>query len=303
MSALIKVKDLHFSFSKKHVLQGLNLNVPENSIYGFLGANGSGKTTTLRLLLGLIGKPGENIYIFNQPLVSNRITILQRTGALIETPSFYPHLSGFQNLELIRRLIGGIPKKRTDEVLEIVKLSSDAQLAVRKYSLGMKQRLGLAIALINNPELLMLDEPTNGLDPLGIKEMRELFIDLNKTHGKTIFLSSHLLSEIEKIVTHIGILKSGHCVFEGSLEQLNKLRTAKRVKIKVDNVEHAVSLLLPHPNLKIEESKENYIQIKINTDTEITEITQRLVMAGLSVYTIEHIDSNLESSFLELTGS
>ena len=202
---IIQTRGLDFYFKDFKALDQVNLNVPAGSIYGFLGPNGAGKTTTIRILLDLFHpKPGQ-VQVFGKDLGKNRVEILGKIGALIENPSIYKHLSGRQNLEVIRKMVG-VPKSRIDEVLQIVRLVDNADKRAKNYSLGMCQRLGLAAALLTDPELLILDEPTNGLDPSGIIEMRELIIRLNKEHGKTIFLSSHILSEIEKLATDVAII-------------------------------------------------------------------------------------------------
>ena len=211
---IITTSALDFSFSSgRKVLNDINLAVPKGSIYGFLGPNGAGKTTTLRLILGLIKSSGDKVKIFGQDLNKERIFILHRIGSLIEQPSLYLHLTARENLEVFR-LSYGSDEKRIKEVLEIVGLSDTADKKARAFSLGMKQRLAIAIALLHDPELLILDEPSNGLDPNGIIEMRKLIIKLNQEFGKTILISSHLLTEMEKMATHLGIIHQGR--FKGA---------------------------------------------------------------------------------------
>jgi ABC-2 type transport system ATP-binding protein len=299
---LITVRDLHFTYSRKKVLDGLNLRVPPNSIYGFLGPNGSGKTTTIRLLLGLVPENNNSISLFNQTLQNNRLLILRKIGALVEMPSLYPHLSGFQNLELNRKLIGKINPGRTHEVLEIVKLQDVAGMAVRKYSLGMKQRLGLAITLLHDPDLLILDEPTNGLDPAGIREIRELIVELHRTHNKTIFLSSHLLDEIEKMATHVGILKAGKCVFEGKMEELQQLLRKNTMIFTVNDIVKAEAVIRQHTEYEFRILQDSHaIAIQTADDDMNATINRMLVENNISVSRIEPQSGNLESLFLELT--
>jgi len=190
--------------------------VPESGIYGFLGLNGAGKTTMIRLLLGLIKADAGSIRMFGQPFGHE---LLRRIGSLVEMPSLYSHLTGRENLEVTRRQIAA-PRSRIDHALAVVRLDADADRLVREYSLGMKQRLGLALALLNAPQLLILDEPTNGLDPAGIHEIRELLRGMPREHGITVFLSSHLLSEVEQLAESIGIVHEGKLLFQGSLAQL-----------------------------------------------------------------------------------
>nr|WP_295926391.1 ATP-binding cassette domain-containing protein [uncultured Dyadobacter sp.] len=218
-SYIIQTDRLSYAYGDRPVLHHVSLQVPTGSIFGFLGPNGSGKTTTIRLLLGLIHSQKHRISLFGQDIDANRLPILRRVGALIETPILYPHLSGWQNLE-IGRLARDSNRGQVDKVLEMVGLTRDASRKVDSYSLGMRQRLGIALALLDDPELLILDEPTNGLDPVGIREIRTLLVDLCQSHGKTIFISSHLLAEMEKMVTHVAIIDAGHLLFQGSMDEL-----------------------------------------------------------------------------------
>lgn len=201
------------------ILRGIDLEVPAGSIYGFLGPNGAGKTTTLKLILGLLSLQQGMVNIFGKDFTTNRLSILRETGAFIENPSVYGQLSAAENMELFR-LLYRTPKEWVSEALEITGLAHTGKKPAGKFSLGMKQRLGIAIALLHRPKLLILDEPTNGLDPNGILEIRELLKRLNREKGITILLSSHLLSEIEKTATHTGIIHQGRMLYQGSLENL-----------------------------------------------------------------------------------
>src|SRR5215217_3036739 len=212
-TAVIKTTALNYRFSKtQKTLDDINLVVEKGSIYGFLGPNGAGKTTTLRLLLGLLKNQSGQIEIFGADFSKNRIGILKRTGSLIEQPSLYGHLTAVENLEVYRKLYGA-SKSRLTEVLKLVGLEGTGFKKAKQFSLGMKQRLAIAVALLPNPELLLLDEPTNGLDPNGIIEIRELIKSLNKEHGVTVLVSSHILAEVEKMATHVGIIHKGKLVF------------------------------------------------------------------------------------------
>jgi ABC-2 type transport system ATP-binding protein len=216
---IIQTHDLHFSYGRQAVLKGINLQVPAASIFGFLGVNGAGKSTTLKILLGLLGAPRNRVFLFGQDMVWHRLSILGRTGALIDGPTFYEHLSARSNLTVIARLLA-LPSARVARVLELVDLAHVADKPAVTYSTGMKQRLGIAIALLNDPPLLILDEPANGLDPLGILGLRNFLVRLQKEEGKTILLSSHLLDELQKIVTHVAILHEGLIRFQGRVEEL-----------------------------------------------------------------------------------
>lgn len=213
---IIQTDQLGYAYDDRQVLHDINLKVPNGSIFGFLGPNGSGKTTTIRLLLGLIPARKQHITLFGQDIIASRLAVLHRVGALVEMPRLYPHLTGRQNLE-IARLARNAKHDQISKVLTMTGLADDASRKVSGYSLGMRQRLGIALALLGDPDLLILDEPTNGLDPAGIREVRNLLIDLNQRHGKTIFVSSHLLGEMEKMVTHVAIIHEGHLLFQGPM--------------------------------------------------------------------------------------
>src|SRR5882757_9048317 len=213
---VIETSNLTFNFGDQTVVKSLSLQVPEGSIYGFLGPNGAGKTTTIKLLLNLLKTQEGSISIFDLELQSNRIKILSQIGSLIEQPAIYLHLSGKENL-MNRALLLQIPETRVDEMLTLVHLQDAAQKKAGQYSLGMKQRLGIALALLSDPKLLILDEPTNGLDPNGIIEIRELIIRLVQEHKKTVFISSHLLAEVERMATHVGIIDKGQMLFREAL--------------------------------------------------------------------------------------
>jgi len=200
----------------------LDLRVPEGSVYGFLGPNGAGKSTTLKMLLGLIKPDGGNITIFGKPFPEARIEILRQIGSLVESPSYYGHLSGYQNMKIAATLLGA-SESRIAETLELVRLTDQADKAVRKYSLGMKQRLAIAMAILHRPKLLILDEPTNGLDPSGIQEIRGLITSMPKMYGMTVLVSSHLLYEIEQVADHVGIINEGKLIYQGSLSSLKEL--------------------------------------------------------------------------------
>ena len=216
---IIEINNLSFSFGRQEVLKNLNLQVPENTIFGFLGANGAGKSTTIKIILGLIQSSEGAVSLFGKKLSESRNEILSKVGALIDYPSFYDHLSAKQNLKVIASLLD-LKSSRIPHVLEMVGLDIHNPKKVKSYSVGMKQRLGLAIALLNDPPLLILDEPANGLDPMGIIELRNLLKKLQQEHGKTIFLSSHILDELEKIATNIAIIHQGEIRFQGTKADL-----------------------------------------------------------------------------------
>ena len=222
MKPVIETHALCKSYHGRPVVDHLNLAVPEGCVYGFLGPNGAGKSTTMKMLLGLVHPTGGSVELLGHTLnEANRIALLRQTGSLIEAPSGYLHLTARENLSIVADL-KDVDRKDISRVLEIVHLTKDADRKVGQYSLGMKQRLGIAMALLGSPKLLILDEPTNGLDPAGIQEMRSLIASMPQTTGATVLISSHLLGEIEQMVDQVGILNHGKLLFEGSLQQLQK---------------------------------------------------------------------------------
>jgi len=298
---IIETQNLEFAFSKNDlVLKGLNLKVEQGSIYGFLGPNGSGKTTTIRLLLGLLPNTKNSIIkLFGHNFHDNRINILSKTGSLIEQPSLYEHLSGFDNLE-ITRMIRNVNKNRIGKVLEILDLKTASAKKVKDYSLGMKQRLGLAIALLSEPELLILDEPVNGLDPNGIIEIRELILKLNKENGITFFLSSHLLSEIEKIVTHLGVLSNGKLVFQGEYSDLKELQN-KSATIHIETSDNDKSFHVINSRFQSLSISNSHLIVQYQNKEQIATICKMLVETDISIYKMQLQNNDLENMFLEIT--
>jgi lantibiotic transport system ATP-binding protein len=295
---VIQTVGLTYRYSKDaNTLTDININVPRGSIYGFLGPNGSGKTTTLSLLLGLLNNQRGDIQIFGQPLQSNRVNILKKVGSLIETPSLYGHLTARENLEVYRSLYGA-SKERVSEVLEIVGLNNTGRKIAKRFSLGMKQRLSIALALLPKPELLILDEPANGLDPGGIIELRQLIKQLNKAHGMTIVISSHLLAEVEKMVSHVGIILKGKMLFQGPLSELNTYQQrGTRLFIKTSDNEKAYRLLQHHQPERLAEA----VSIACEDINLVASINRTLTNNDLDVYMLHPKESDLEQLFIDLT--
>ena len=295
---VIDTEGLTFNFGKQTVVKSLSLKVPEGSIYGFLGPNGAGKTTTIKLLLNLLKTQEGSIHIFEQELQSNRINILSQIGSLIEQPAIYLHLSGKENL-LNRALLLQVPEKRVNEMLDLVHLTSAAHKKAGQYSLGMKQRLGIALALLSDPKLLILDEPTNGLDPNGIIEVRELLIRLVNQHQKTVFISSHLLAEVERMATHVGIINFGELLFQGSINDLQALNQPQ-VQIETENTVDAANFLKRN-NFTITEVDDHHIYIPFTSKQNMGEINGLLNQMGYTVYSIAKQQKDLEKLFLAIT--
>lgn len=299
-SAIIKTTGLSYHYSKSlQTLSDINLEVEKGSIYGFLGPNGSGKTTTLSLLLGLLNNQKGDIEIFGQHLQANRTDILKKIGSLIETPSLYNHLTAKENLEVYRRIYGS-SKERIDEVLNIVNLGDTGKKVVKKFSLGMKQRLSIALALLPNPELLILDEPSNGLDPAGIIELRKLIKKLNSAFGMTILISSHLLTEVEKMVSHVGIIYKGKMLFQGSLPELH-LFQRKGSKLFVNTSDNEIAI--KHLREYGPERSGDTIAVPFRDLNQVASIARTLTQNNLDIYLLHPKENNLEQLFIDLTSA
>lgn len=275
----------------------LNLQVPEGSVYGFLGPNGAGKTTTLRILLGLLRKQDGEVRILGKTMDRDRNYILSRIGSLIESPSLYPHLSAFENLK-IYQLVYACKSSRMQEVLHQVGLGDVGSKKVEKFSLGMKQRLALAVALLHEPSLLILDEPSNGLDPNGMIELREMIRNLNQQHGITILVSSHILAEVEKIVTHVGVIHHGAFQFQGTVQELDAIRQKAGAKFEVSDALAAQKLLgSEHFNLISPQT----FELHQAQPEKIARANKLLNDQNIQVYSVVPQIQDLESVFLHLT--
>lgn len=294
---MIKTTNLTKKFKGKTVVDNINLSIKKGEIYGFLGPNGAGKTTTIRMLLGLMKPTNGKMELFGQDMKNNHIEALRKIGSLVESPSYYGHLTARENLEALRKILQ-VPKNRIDEVLSIVRLTNDANRPVKGFSLGMKQRLGIAAAILGNPELLILDEPTNGLDPSGIHEIRDLIKNMPKQYGITVLISSHLLSEIDQIATEVGIITKGKIIYQDSIEKLrNKARP--KIAIKASEMDKAKALLLTKGILF--KKQENRLISENANDEIVAKSISILASANISIYRVEEKRKSLEEIFLELT--
>ncbi|WP_314587478.1 ABC transporter ATP-binding protein [Paenibacillus terrigena] len=297
---IIETKGLSKKYKGRYAVSDLNLKIAKGEIYGFLGPNGAGKTTTIRMLLGLIKPSSGSIEVFGQSLAKERLSILRKVGSLVEYPSYYGHLNAVENLEAIRRIIDA-PRKRIDEVLEIVGLTKEAKRAVKGYSLGMKQRLGIASALLGSPELLILDEPTNGLDPSGILEIRELIKNMPKQHGITVLISSHLLSEVEQMASIVGIIRQGELVFQDTIQNM-QLQSQSVVTLRVSEVQRALRLLRAQGIDASFQDVDSTLTMGNTDDDSVASAVRSLVSAGHSVYRVEENRKSLEELFLHIVG-
>ncbi|HBE9571371.1 TPA: ABC transporter ATP-binding protein [Clostridioides difficile] len=299
MEMIIRTQRLSKEYNKIFRVKDIDLRVPQGAVYGFLGPNGAGKSTTLKMLLGLAKPTQGNINILGKELnEKNRISILKDIGSLIESPSYYGHLTGFENMTIMQKLLD-LPKKNVNEALKIVRLENQKNKKVSQYSLGMKQRLGIAMAIMKFPKLLILDEPTNGLDPAGIEEIRELIKSLPEKYGMTVLISSHLLSEIDQIATSIGIINHGELVFQDSIKELHN-RGQSQIAIKTKNVVSAQKLLNTKGYMSL--IQDGYLTIENLKDSDVAKINGMLVHSNIDVFRIEEHKKSLEDIFLELTG-
>ena len=299
MEAIVTTKGLSKRYGKINPVNRLNLSVPEGVIYGFLGPNGAGKSTTLKMLLGLVRPTAGEIALFGKPLEqSNRLTVLQQIGALIESPSYYGHLSGEENLRILQKL-RDVPDRNVREVLQIVRLEEHQDKKVSHYSLGMKQRLGLAGALLAFPKLLILDEPTNGLDPAGIQEMRELICSLPERYDMTVIISSHLLSEIDQMANEVGIIREGKMIFQGPLSRLHAMGQ-KRLALRTDDNSRA-EIYLRNKQVPVKQ-KGQWLLLPDLDDGTVAACGRLLQQQQISLLRIEERQKSLEDIFLELTG-
>jgi ABC-2 type transport system ATP-binding protein len=295
---IVTTSNLFYDYTKGiTTLHGINLQINRGDIYGFLGPNGSGKTTTLSLLLGLLKNQNGEIEFFGKDFLRNRQEILRKVGSLIEAPSLYGHLTARENLEVYREMHGA-SKERINEVLSLVGLQEAGSKAVRKFSLGMKQRLSIALALLPRPRLMILDEPTNGLDPSGIIELRTFIKRLNKEEDITFVISSHILSEVEKMVNRVGIIYQGKLIFQGAIGELYKLQQQQaRVCLHTSDNERAMSVI-SHVNPG---QNEEYITFDFKDNRQVAHINRLLVDAGIEVYSIFSERQTLEQLFIKLT--
>lgn len=300
MEKVIEVNGLSKQYKEVLAVNSLDLNVYRGDVFGFLGPNGAGKSTTIRMLLSLIFPTAGNIKIFDKALNKHRNEILRRVGAIVEKPDFYLNLTAMKNLDILGRVSGiDITKDKIMDILELVGLAHRAKSKVKTFSHGMKQRLGLAQTLLHDPELIILDEPTTGLDPQGMKEIRELIISLSKEHQKTILLSSHILSEVEQVADRMIIINKGATVVEGTVEELLD-SSELRVKFEIDDAAKTIEVLKANvPGITIKESTPKQVTITCARE-DIPAVTSLLANNGVLVFAVVPTRS-LEEYFLKIT--
>ena len=295
---VLRTLNLSKQYGKRLAVNNLNLEVHRGEIFGFLGPNGAGKTTTIRMALGLIAPTSGSVEILGQDVFEHRAQVLPRVGALVETPAFYTYLSGRNNLRAVASVLGGVPKARLDAVLDLVGLGIRQKDRVRTYSLGMKQRLGVAIALLQDPDLLILDEPANGLDPAGIVEMRDLMHRLS-AEGKTVFISSHLLTEVQQICTRVAIIHLGKLITESTVEELTKGHG--EFSVTLEGADQALALIQAQAWGKEARIDANGALITPAPEGRGRNLNLFLVNAGFAPDTIAQSTKDLEQVFLHLT--
>ena len=300
VSNVLQIKNLQKVFKDTQVVNLSSLSVQQGEIYGFLGPNGAGKTTTMKMILSLISRTAGEIEVFGQPIDTDK-QYLNQIGSMIEEPSYYPNLTGYENLLVFQKILG-FDKKNIQETLKIVGLDQpkNKKKLVKDYSLGMKQRLALAFALVKKPRLLILDEPTNGLDPAGIHEIRELIIKLAKEQGITVFISTHILSEVEHIADRVGIINHGQLVYEG---EIRKIQSNKWLEVRGDfrGRREAISQVLFDYPCKMLEIQEDKLKLTNLADQQISSLLRDLIVEKVPIYEVKQEQETLESIFLNLT--
>lgn len=303
MPAAIETQGLTRRFGGHLAVDGVSMTVPEQAVYGFLGRNGAGKTTTLKMVLGLIRPTAGAIRVCGLDVARDRIGAARKIGALLEAHGFYGNLSGRENLSLTATLLG-VPASEVDRVLEVVEMSAVAHRRVGGYSLGMRQRLGLARAMLGAPPVLVLDEPTNGLDPDGIADMRQFLKSLPQRTGATVLLSSHLLGEIEQLATHVGVVSDGRLVLEGELARL-KADLEPQIVLRTGDDVRAMNLLAGHDLSLIATQTGLVVTLRSGDDLDqaAAELNRTLVQAGLAVFAIGPRDRSLEDIYRQVAVS
>lgn len=294
---VVRLLDVTKKIGKRTIIDRLTFDVPPGEVFGFLGPNGSGKTTTIRMMVGLMRMTSGEILIQGHSIRSNYETAVRRIGAIVENPEMYKYLTGYQNLLHYARMIPGISRQRIDEVVELVGLSGRIHEKVKTYSLGMRQRLGVAQAILHKPSLLVLDEPTNGLDPAGIRELRDYLRHLARNEGTTVFVSSHLLSEMELMCDRVAIIQEGRLIDVRSINGNEQHEEKTEMLFEVDRPADAAATL----GGAVQRTESGGIIVQAGRE-EAADINARLVAAGIRVYGIRSMTKSLEDQFLEVTG-
>ncbi|MEN6371411.1 MAG: ABC transporter ATP-binding protein [Armatimonadota bacterium] len=300
MEIVVEACGLEKRFGTFPAVDRLDLVVEHGDVFGFLGPNGAGKSTTIRMMLGLIKPSNGSVRVLGHDAWGNRTRALKKVGALVESPGLYKHLTARQNIRVLSEMTGGINSREIDKVLEQTGLLDRSDYKVRSFSQGMKQRLGIAQAIVGSPELVILDEPTNGLDPQGMKEVRELIKSLSKDYGMTVFLSSHLLHEVEQVCTKVAVIHKGKKVASGNVSEL--LSGKGRLKITVDKPSEAAALVDGLGFAKVDEVGPGWIAADVQ-DGCASELNRQLVTAGFAVSAVVPMNTSLEEFYFSLMGT
>ena len=293
---ILECQNLRKRFGKKEILKDVSLEAKEGDILGFIGPNGAGKTTTIKLILGLQKITSGTVKINGYDIEKEFTKAIKRVGTIVENPDLYMYMSGYENLKMIANLYEGITKERIDEVIKLVGLENRIKDKVSKYSLGMRQRLGIAQAILHKPNLLVLDEPTNGLDPEGIKQIKDLIVKLAKEEKMAVLISSHNLLELESFCTKITILKNGEVIENTSIDEVKQYENTCYI-FEVENEENAIEILKE----KAKRKDKNTIEVKVNKE-DVPEIIEKLVKNNIKIYSVYQKESNLEDAFLKKIG-
>ncbi|MCG7332841.1 ABC transporter ATP-binding protein [Salinicoccus roseus] len=297
--ATMEVIDLHKDIGRKQIIRNLNFEIRPGEVFGFIGPNGAGKTTTIRMMVGLIGITEGDVVIKGHSIKKEYRKAISEVGAIVENPEMYPFMTGWQNLKHFARMSNGITDERIREVIQLVGLDNAIGTKVGKYSLGMRQRLGIAQALLHSPSVLILDEPTNGLDPAGIREIRRYIRRLAVEENVSVIVSSHLLSEIELMCDRIGIIKNGKLIASSDLNEESDTDTSI-VNLDVNPKEEAIEVLRTMPDIEVLETADR-LQIRLKRD-DIPQLVTTLVHRDIEVYGVNVMQTTLEDRFLEMIG-
>ncbi|MEG0308257.1 MAG: ABC transporter ATP-binding protein [Clostridium sp.] len=298
MSTILRLDKVYKSYGKVQVIKGISFEVNEGEIYGFLGANGSGKTTTIRMITGLIKPDKGNVYINGYDVQKQFVKAVDSMGCIVENPDLYEDFTGRQNLNIFAKLYGNVDKKRIDEVIEVIGLKDRIDDKVKKYSLGMKQRLGLGQALLPNPKLLILDEPTNGLDPIGIVDFRKIIRDLVEKHKTAVFISSHILAEIEQLCTRVAFIDKGEIISVEDTKNL-KYKNIESISIKVSDNNKAIEALKDIDFIKNVIDKGDMLLLTCEKNC-FPMLINVLTTKGIEILDICKVQQNLEDRFMEI---
>ena len=302
METVLKLSNVNKSFGKKKIINDVSFEVYAGEVFGFLGPNGAGKTTTIKTVMGFLAKDSGDIYINNYSIVKDYEKAMSFIGGIVENPEMYKDLSGLTNLKMYARLHDGVTKERIDEVVNLVGMENRIKEKVKRYSLGMKQRCGLAQALLHKPKLLILDEPTNGLDPAGIRALRDILKTLAHEENIAVFISSHLMSEMELMCDRIAIINRGEILGVKTVKELISQASGTIVhRFMVKPVDKAKELLSEKYGKLVKDSTDEYIDIEVEGDT-VSEITTLLATQGIAISGVNKLETSLEDAFMNITG-